>query len=130
MVLRRVVGLVRLGCRCRLLEVMLGCLLTMNGGVRSARGSLMPFVGDVVQLRTLGVHVWLLITMLLLLLVVVVVLRLLLLTIDLSVLLRRRRGLAETRCERRVLLVMRRLRLTPLLGRVSLSREGGVDGVA
>lgn len=88
----------------------------------------MPVVRDIVQLRPLGVHVWLLVPMLLV--PMLLVLGLLRLAELLSILLRWGRGMAEARSERGVLLVVRRLRLAPLLGRIGLSREGGVDSVA
>lgn len=118
-VLGRVVVLLRLWCRRRVLDViMLLPLLTRGRRVWSRRSRLMSIIGNVVQLRALWVHVWLLKP------------GLLLMAVLLSILLRRRRLLAEPRSECWVLLVMRRLRLTPLLSRVGLGREGRVDGVA
>lgn len=106
-VLRGVVVLVRLRCRrrrrLRLLEL-------SSRSVRTCRSGTVPVVGNIVQLRTLRIHVRLLVLGLL------------------AVLLRR--GLTKARGKRGVLLVVRRLRLAPLLGRVGLSREGGIDGVA
>ena len=83
MILRGIVVLVRLGSRRRLLDVRL--VLSGNGGVRTRRGGTMPVVGDVVQLWTLGVHVWLLVPRLL-----EIRLLAMLLAILLPVLLRRR----------------------------------------
>lgn len=113
----------RLGGRRLLLGVVLRMLLARDWGVRTGRGSSMPVVRDIVQLRPLGIHVWLLVPMLL-------VFRLLRLAELLSILLGRGRGMAKARSERGVLLVVRRLRLAPLLGRIGLSGEGGVDSVA